>query len=172
MKRTGQIPFFAGAAVCLLIRAMPLKGLSSPGVWCLGLTLMTVIWWAAQVAQPGGTAGAHRLNLLHHRIPFATGSAAALPFGIDRAALLADKNLFALHAHKLCLTSFQIVICLIYSLYPRLSPFFHPPDYLLALAYYPKPQRLPHPPRQPQPAPNPPAAPCQNTPDHPPPRPK
>ena len=63
MKRTGQIPFFAGAAVCLLIRAMPLKGLSSPGVWCLGLTLMTVIWWAAQVAQPGYISGTYLMLL-------------------------------------------------------------------------------------------------------------
>ena len=68
MKRTGQIPFFAGAAVCLLIRAMPLKGLSSPGVWCLGLTLMTVIWWAAQVAQPGYISGTYLMLLCLLRV--------------------------------------------------------------------------------------------------------
>ena len=68
MKRAGQIPFFAGAAVCLLIRAMPLKGLSSPGVWCLGLTLMTVIWWAAQVAQPGYISGTYLMLLYLLRV--------------------------------------------------------------------------------------------------------
>lgn len=64
MKKTEKmIPFFAGIAVCILIRILPLQGLSSIGTWCLGLTLMTVIWWATQVAQPGFVSGVYLMLL-------------------------------------------------------------------------------------------------------------
>lgn len=58
MRTPGRlIGFFGGIAVCVITNLLPLKGLPQEGRLCLGFTLMTVIWWAAQVAQSGYISG-------------------------------------------------------------------------------------------------------------------
>lgn len=52
-----------GALVCLAVCLLPLQGLSREGKLCLGLTLMAVIWWAAQVAQSGYVSGIYLMLL-------------------------------------------------------------------------------------------------------------
>lgn len=53
-----EIGFIAGIIVFLLVKFLPLGGLSETalsegGQTCLALTLGTVVWWACGVAQPG-----------------------------------------------------------------------------------------------------------------------
>lgn len=58
----------AGLAVFALICALPLDGLSCEGRLCLALTLMTVVWWAAQVAQAGYISGIYLVLLCLLRV--------------------------------------------------------------------------------------------------------
>ena len=51
------IGLLGGGLLCLVICLLPLNGLGREGKICLGLTLMTVVWWAAQVAQSGYISG-------------------------------------------------------------------------------------------------------------------
>jgi di/tricarboxylate transporter len=46
-----------GVSVAAIINILPLEGLSSQGKMCLGLTLMTVVFWALQIVQSGYAAG-------------------------------------------------------------------------------------------------------------------
>ncbi len=55
-KYSSQIGFVAGILVAVLIWNMNLAGLSPAGQKCLALSLMTVVWWATKVAQPGYTS--------------------------------------------------------------------------------------------------------------------
>ena len=58
MKRNIRIiSFILGIALCAGIWALPLQGLPEHGKQCLGLSLMIVVWWAGQVAQPGYVSG-------------------------------------------------------------------------------------------------------------------
>ena len=58
MNRTRKLAgLLGGGLLCLVICQLPLKGLEQEGRLCLGLTLMTVVWWAAQVAQSGYISG-------------------------------------------------------------------------------------------------------------------
>lgn len=52
-----------GILLCAVICLLPLEGLSHEGKLCLGLTLMTVVWWAAQVAQSGYVSGIYLMLL-------------------------------------------------------------------------------------------------------------
>lgn len=54
-KRTGG--FLAGILVAIIVYLAPLPGLEHNGKLCLAFTLMTVVWWAMQIAQNGYTAG-------------------------------------------------------------------------------------------------------------------
>lgn len=54
-KRT--IGFFAGIILFIVIMLLPLVGLSWKGQVALALTLLTVVWWATQVAQAGYVGG-------------------------------------------------------------------------------------------------------------------
>lgn len=47
------IGLFAGIFAAVILYAAPIAGLSREGQICLSLTIMTVIFWACQVAQPG-----------------------------------------------------------------------------------------------------------------------
>ena len=47
------IGLFAGVSAALILYILPIAGLSREGQTCLSLTIMTVIFWACQVAQPG-----------------------------------------------------------------------------------------------------------------------
>ena len=62
-SRQRLIGLLAGIALCLVICLLPLEGLSREGQLCLGLTLMTVVWWAAQVAQSGYVSGIYLMLL-------------------------------------------------------------------------------------------------------------
>lgn len=46
-----------GISVAAIINILPLEGLSSQGKMCLGLTLMTVVFWAFQIVQSGYASG-------------------------------------------------------------------------------------------------------------------
>jgi len=46
-----------GIAVAIIINILPLEGLSPQGKMCLGLTLMTVVFWAFQIVQSGYASG-------------------------------------------------------------------------------------------------------------------
>ena len=64
MKRFGKAAgLFGGIALCAVVCALPLEGLSREGQLCLGLTLMTVVWWAAQIAQSGYVSGVYLMLL-------------------------------------------------------------------------------------------------------------
>lgn len=52
-----------GVAVCLIVWFAPIQGISPEGQKCLALTLMTVVFWAMQIAQPGYVSGVY-LSLL------------------------------------------------------------------------------------------------------------
>lgn len=54
--------------VCLAVCLLPLQGLEREGRLCLGLTLMAVIWWAAQVAQSGYVSGIYLMLLCLFKI--------------------------------------------------------------------------------------------------------
>lgn len=57
------VGLLAGILLCVVICLLPLEGLSHEGQLCLGLTLMTVVWWAAQVAQSGYISGIYLMLL-------------------------------------------------------------------------------------------------------------
>lgn len=64
MSRPGKLAgFFGGIALCAVLCLLPLEGLSVRGQLCLGLTLMTVVWWASQVAQSGYVSGVYLMLL-------------------------------------------------------------------------------------------------------------
>lgn len=64
MKAIGKpAGFFGGILLCAAICLLPLEGLSDQGQFCLGLTLMTVVWWAAQIAQSGYVSGIYLMLL-------------------------------------------------------------------------------------------------------------
>lgn len=52
-----------GILVCFAVCTLPLQGLNREGQLCLGLTLMAVIWWAAQVTQSGYVSGLYLMLL-------------------------------------------------------------------------------------------------------------
>lgn len=63
MKPSKLIGLFGGIVLCLAIALLPIEGLSREGQLCLGLTLMTVVWWATQVAQSGFISGLYLMLL-------------------------------------------------------------------------------------------------------------
>lgn len=64
MKQPGKlIGFFGGILLCVVICLLPLEGLEREGQLCLGFTLMTVVWWATQVAQSGYVSGVYLMLL-------------------------------------------------------------------------------------------------------------
>lgn len=64
MKKYGKlIGLLGGFLLCIIICLSPIEGLSREGRLCLGFTLMTVIWWAAQVVQSGYVSGIYLMLL-------------------------------------------------------------------------------------------------------------
>ena len=57
------IGFFGGILLCVVLCLIPIEGLTREGQLCLGLTLMTVVWWATQVAQSGYVSGVYLMLL-------------------------------------------------------------------------------------------------------------
>ncbi|MCI1882123.1 MAG: anion permease [Sporolactobacillus sp.] len=62
------IGFFGGLAVFIITYLLPLHGLPAAGHMCLALTLMTVVWWATQVAQPAYVGGIYLMLLIILRV--------------------------------------------------------------------------------------------------------
>lgn len=62
-KHKGIIGLFSGVIVALILAWVPLPGLAGAGQICLALSLMTVIFWAFGVTQPGYTSGLYLLLL-------------------------------------------------------------------------------------------------------------
>ncbi|MFD0896534.1 SLC13 family permease [Loigolactobacillus binensis] len=59
-----MIGFISGIVVFVLIYFLPLQGLSHNGQLDLALTLMTVVWWALQIAQPAYVGGVYLMLLI------------------------------------------------------------------------------------------------------------
>lgn len=53
-----------GVAVAIIIQFMNIPGLEPAGQACLALTMMTVFFWAFQVAQSGFTSGLYLVLLI------------------------------------------------------------------------------------------------------------
>jgi Di- and tricarboxylate transporters len=62
------IGFLSGIAVFVIIYLLPLNGLAWAGHMCLALTLMTVVWWATQIAQPAYVGGIYLILLIILRV--------------------------------------------------------------------------------------------------------
>lgn len=62
------ICFILGILVGVVIYLLPLKGLGYAGHMCLALTLMTVFWWATNVAQSGFIGGVYLVSLIIFRV--------------------------------------------------------------------------------------------------------
>ncbi|MFC6181633.1 SLC13 family permease [Lactiplantibacillus daowaiensis] len=59
-----SIGFFSGIAVFAIIYLLPIQGLSAKGQMDLALSLMTVVWWAMQIAQPAFVGGIYLMLLI------------------------------------------------------------------------------------------------------------
>lgn len=58
------IGLVAGILVFLIVNFAPLSNIEPQGQTCLALTLMTVVWWATQIAQPAYVGGIYLLGLI------------------------------------------------------------------------------------------------------------
>ncbi len=63
-KYKRQIGFISGLLVALIIWNLNLEGLSPEGQKCLALSLMTVVFWATSIAQPGYVSGLYLCCLI------------------------------------------------------------------------------------------------------------
>lgn len=59
-----SIGFFSGIIVFAVIYLLPIQGLSAKGQMDLALSLMTVVWWAMQIAQPAFVGGLYLMLLI------------------------------------------------------------------------------------------------------------
>ena len=57
INKKQTIGLISGIAAAVIINALPLEGLTRQGQLCLSLTIMTVLFWAFQVAQAGYVSG-------------------------------------------------------------------------------------------------------------------
>ena len=57
-----------GVLVAVVINLLPLEGLSPNGKMCLGLTMMTVVFWAFQIVQSGYSAGLYLALLIIFKV--------------------------------------------------------------------------------------------------------
>lgn len=58
------IGFISGLIIFAIVDLLPLTGLSHAGKLDLALTLMTVVWWAFQIAQPAYVGGVYLMLLI------------------------------------------------------------------------------------------------------------
>lgn len=68
LKSKNIVGLFFGLLVALIIWNINIDGLSTQGQKCLALSLMTVIFWATNVAHPGYTSGLYLALLVIFRI--------------------------------------------------------------------------------------------------------
>lgn len=64
MKNKRLFGLILGILVAVIINLLPLEGLSHKGKMCLGLTLMTVVFWAFQIVQSGYSSGLYLALLI------------------------------------------------------------------------------------------------------------
>lgn len=64
MKNKRLFGLISGVLVAVIINLLPLEGLPPKGKMCLGLTLMTVIFWAFQIVQSGYSSGLYLALLI------------------------------------------------------------------------------------------------------------
>ncbi|HPW99753.1 MAG TPA: SLC13 family permease [Sedimentibacter sp.] len=64
MKNKRLSGLVLGVFLAIIIYFLPLNGLSSQGKICLGLTLMTVVFWAFQIVQTGYSSGLYLMLLI------------------------------------------------------------------------------------------------------------
>ena len=64
MKNKKAISLLCGIIVAVVIMLLPLNGLEPAGKKCLALSLMTVVWWATNVAQSGFVSGVYLASLI------------------------------------------------------------------------------------------------------------
>lgn len=63
-KYSRQIGFVCGLLVAMIIWNLNLEGISPQGQKCLALSLMTVVFWATKIAQPGYVSGLYLACLI------------------------------------------------------------------------------------------------------------
>ena len=59
-----SIGFLIGIAVGLIVYLAPLSGINEKAQMDLALSLMTVVWWAFQIAQPAYIGGIYLMLLI------------------------------------------------------------------------------------------------------------
>lgn len=64
MRNKKLLGLVLGVSAAVIINLLPLEGLSAEGKMCLGLTLMTVVFWALQIVQSGYAAGLYLALLI------------------------------------------------------------------------------------------------------------
>lgn len=67
-KNKSVLGLILGIAVAVLINVLPLDGLSQQGKMSLGLTLMTVVFWAFQIVQSGYASGLYLALLVIFKV--------------------------------------------------------------------------------------------------------
>lgn len=67
-KNKSVLGLILGIAVAVLINVLPLDGLSPHGKMSLGLTLMTVVFWAFQIVQSGYASGLYLALLVIFKV--------------------------------------------------------------------------------------------------------
>lgn len=67
-KNKDIIGLMLGISVAVFINIAPLKGLEPAGRMCLGLTLMTVVFWAFQIVQSGYASGLYLALLVIFKV--------------------------------------------------------------------------------------------------------
>lgn len=67
-KNKSLIGLISGIFVAVLINMLSLEGLSPQGKMCLGLTLMTVVFWAFQIVQSGYASGLYLALLVIFKV--------------------------------------------------------------------------------------------------------
>ncbi|CAM3123440.1 SLC13 family permease [Lactiplantibacillus plajomi] len=58
------VGFISGIIVFAIVYLLPISGLSAKGQMDLALSLMTVVWWATQIAQPAFVGGIYLMLLI------------------------------------------------------------------------------------------------------------
>lgn len=67
-KNKNVFGLIIGIGMALIINILPLEGLSYEGKMCLGLTLMTVVFWAFQIVQSGYASGLYLALLIIFKV--------------------------------------------------------------------------------------------------------
>ena len=68
MNNKRLVGLITGILVAVIINLLPLKGLTPQGKMCLGLTLMTVVFWAFQIVQSGYASGLYLALLVIFKV--------------------------------------------------------------------------------------------------------